>query len=455
MCSDVFKMRKLKLSVTDVITTVFTYVLSVHLAGNCFGLDVNFASKAWILLAAMFMRPTFLKAVNAYNLGKKTANMVAKVIAAELFLVGSISLTDTLVSGVGLSMFYYLLLGIGAAFSIINRLVVRAASINKSQSDEKAEKYVVVGDYDQYLKFKSFMRDNSDLGLAMGGYVGVEPGAVHQRDYLGDVFQLSEIIRDKEIDEIIIALSAKQQGFLPQIIEYCDKEGIRPQIVPEYQQYIPNLSVAKINGIPVLRVGAFPLDHIANRIIKRVFDICFSAAVLIALSPVYLAVGLMVKLTSSGPVFYTQERVGLNNRTFKIYKYRSMTVQDAKSEKNQWTTRNDPRVTPIGKFIRSTSIDELPQFWNVFIGNMSVVGPRPERPQWVEKFKEDIPDYMRRHYSKAGITGWAQVNGWRGDTSISERIKCDNWYVTNWSLTLDIRIIFMTVFHSETAENAY
>ena len=168
-----------------------------------------------------------------------------------------------------------------------------------------------------------------------------------------------------------------------------------------------------------------------------------------------IVVGPMIFISSPGPIFFVQERVGRNGRKFKMYKFRSMAVQDTSKEKQAWTVQNDPRVTPIGKFIRKTSLDELPQFFNVLKGDMSLVGPRPERPFFVEKFKEEIPRYMIKHQVRPGITGWAQVNGYRGDTSIRMRIDCDLYYIENWTLELDIKILFLTIFKGFVNKNAY
>ena len=177
---------------------------------------------------------------------------------------------------------------------------------------------------------------------------------------------------------------------------------------------------------------------------------------IILFSPVMLLTALLIKLTSPGPVIFCQERVGLHNRPFKMYKFRSMGGAGAPSEeKSKWTTRHDPRVTPVGRFIRKTSIDEMPQFFNILKGDMSLVGPRPERPFFVEKFKEEIPRYMVKHQVRPGLTGWAQVNGYRGDTSITKRIECDLYYIENWTLGLDFKILFLTVFKGFINKNAY
>jgi exopolysaccharide biosynthesis polyprenyl glycosylphosphotransferase len=215
------------------------------------------------------------------------------------------------------------------------------------------------------------------------------------------------------------------------------------------------MNIESLEGIPMLVVRGVPLDTWFNKFIKRTFDIFFSLAAIIVTSPIMICVAIGVKLTSPGPVFFVQERVSLNNKTFKMLKFRSMRVQTQEDTNTIWTTQNDPRKTKFGTFLRKTSLDEFPQFFNVLLGSMSIVGPRPERPYWVNKFKGDVPEYMLRHYIKSGITGWAQVNGWRGDTSMEERIKYDNYYIQNWNLMLDIKIIFLTVIRAFNDKNAY
>jgi len=210
-----------------------------------------------------------------------------------------------------------------------------------------------------------------------------------------------------------------------------------------------------LGDIPLISIRTEPLNILSNRIIKRTFDIVICVILLTVFSPLFLVLGLIIKFTSKGPIFFKQKRVGANNVEFDIYKFRSMKVQGIDDSDTIWTKENDKRVTSIGRFMRKTNIDELPQLWNVLIGNMSLVGPRPEREHFVEKFKKEIPHYKVRHLVKSGITGMAQVNGWRGDTSIEKRIENDILYLENWSFWLDLKIIWLTLFGSETNKNAY
>ena len=198
-----------------------------------------------------------------------------------------------------------------------------------------------------------------------------------------------------------------------------------------------------------------PLDSYFMALSKRIFDILFSLFAIILTSPIMILSVIMIKLTSPGPVIYKQERVGLNRKKFYMYKFRSMKVQTEQEEKTKWSTKNDPRKTKWGSFMRKTSIDELPQFFNVLKGDMSIIGPRPERPYFVEKFKDEIPRYMIKHQVRPGITGWAQVSGFRGDTSIEGRIEHDLEYIENWTFFFDIKIVFLTIFKGFVNKNAY
>ncbi len=237
--------------------------------------------------------------------------------------------------------------------------------------------------------------------------------------------------------------------------EYLEK--LSELIIPLV--FLPDLKFARVGyslkdfkGQPVFHIND-PSAKPLGMLFKRVFDILSCGIGMLLISPILLTIAALVKFTSKGPIFYGQVRMGVDGREFKMWKFRSMVVGDANSE--GWTVKDDPRVTRIGKFIRKTSIDELPQLWNVVVGDMSLVGPRPERPVYVEKFRAEIPGYMIRHKFKAGITGWAQVNGWRGDTSIEKRIECDLWYIKNWSFWLDISIIFLTFWKGFVNKNAY
>ena len=210
-----------------------------------------------------------------------------------------------------------------------------------------------------------------------------------------------------------------------------------------------------MDGLPVINIRNVPLTDPVKATAKRAVDICGALVGIILFSPVMLVVATLIKLTSPGPIIFKQERVGLHNKPCMMYKFRSMVQQTEADEKKGWTVPGDPRVTRVGRFIRKTSIDEFPQFFNVLAGQMSLIGPRPERTQFVEMFKEEIPRYMIKHQVRPGMTGWAQVNGLRGDTSIYERVKYDIWYIENWTMSLDVKILFLTIFKGFVNKNAY
>lgn len=273
---------------------------------------------------------------------------------------------------------------------------------------------------------------------------------------LGRIANLMVILPQNHLDEIAITLGLNEYYRLEQIVALCEKSGVHTKFIPDYNRIIPTKPYTEdILGLPVINIRYVPLSNTFNALIKRIMDLGGALAAIVLFSPVMLFSVIMIKLTSPGPLIYKQERVGLHNRNFMMYKFRSMDVQPPEEEKKAWTVKDDPRVTNFGKFMRKTSIDELPQLFNVLRGEMSLVGPRPERPFFVEKFREEIPRYMIKHQVRPGLTGWAQVNGYRGNTSIRKRIEYDLYYIENWTIGLDIKILFLTVFKGFVNKNAY
>lgn len=273
---------------------------------------------------------------------------------------------------------------------------------------------------------------------------------------LGGIDKLVAVLLNQYFDLVIIALTSEDAEDLGYILAQCEKAGVKSSIIPYYYKYVPTQPyMDDLDGLSVIDTRRVPLDNWFKSGLKRAFDIVFALAAILITSPLMLLSVIMIKLTSPGPVMFHQERVGLNRKHFMMYKFRSMHVQTDEEEREQWTTKDDPRKTKWGAFMRKTSIDELPQFFNVLKGDMSVVGPRPERPFFVEKFREEVPRYMIKHQVRPGITGWAQVNGLRGDTSIEDRIAHDLYYIENWTFAFDLRIIFLTVFKGFVNKNAY
>ena len=273
---------------------------------------------------------------------------------------------------------------------------------------------------------------------------------------LGRIANLMVILPQNHLDEIAITLGLNEYYRLEQIVALCEKSGVHTKFIPDYNRIIPTKPYTEdILGLPVINIRYVPLSNTFNALIKRIMDFGGALAAIVLFSPIMLLSVIMIKITSPGPLIYKQERVGLHNRNFMMYKFRSMDVQPPEEEKKAWTVKDDPRVTNFGKFMRRTSIDELPQLFNVLRGEMSLVGPRPERPFFVEKFREEIPRYMIKHQVRPGLTGWAQVNGYRGNTSIRKRIEYDLYYIENWTIGLDIKILFLTVFKGFVNKNAY
>ena len=273
---------------------------------------------------------------------------------------------------------------------------------------------------------------------------------------LGTIGNLEYILPQNKLDEIAITLALDDYGKLERIVALCEKSGVHTQFIPDYNRVIPSRPYMEdIDGLPVINIRHVPLANTLNMLIKRIMDLIGSIILIVVFSPVMLISAIAIKLTSKGPVIFAQERVGLRNRPFKMYKFRSMEMQKPSAEAKGWTRPNDPRVTGVGKVLRRTSMDELPQLFNILKGDMSIVGPRPERPQFVEKFKEEIPRYMIKHQVRPGLTGWAQVNGLRGDTSIRKRVEYDLFYIENWTVSFDIKIMLLTVFKGLINKNAY
>ena len=288
------------------------------------------------------------------------------------------------------------------------------------------------------------------------GYVRL-PGqkACVSDDRVYDFEDLRELANGR-IDEAVIAIRPAEFNRLPEIIEALTNMCLPARAIVDFgQTVVVKEKLFQLGNMQMLDLGATPTESLDYALLKRAFDVCFSALVFVLASPLFALIAALVKITSPGPVFFVQERVGLSGKPFRMYKFRTMRVSPRSSSDTQWTRKRDPRVTAIGAILRKTSLDELPQFINVLTGEMSVVGPRPERPHFVQQFLQEISRYNTRHSLKVGITGWAQVNGWRGDTSIEKRIEYDLYYLQNWTFVFDIKIIILTMFSGLIAKNAY
>ncbi len=316
---------------------------------------------------------------------------------------------------------------------------------------------LVVGCDGSAAKLVKHYRKNPRYGRQVIGFLDSgKPAGSEYEGYpvLGRADDLGEFLRENRfVHEVVLASQGVSSEQALKMIAECEKEMVTFRRVADmYGLITSKMSVSYAGGVSILSFTDSPLGDWENRFLKRLVDIGLSFAAMIALAPVFLVLSVLVKRGSPGPVFYRQERIGEDGRHFMLLKFRTMGTNAEKESGPVWAKKNDPRRTKIGAFLRENNLDELPQLWNVFVGDMSLVGPRPERPHFVSQFKEDIPRYMARHSIRSGITGWAQVNGLRGNTSIEERTKYDLYYIENWSLFLDLKILFMTIF---ARHNAY
>jgi len=304
-----------------------------------------------------------------------------------------------------------------------------------------------------------------EAGLNLMGYLssnGEPSDAIPTLKCLGEYEEIYSLIEESisnqkrtRIQKVILALPPNETERLEKLLQKIYEEPVDVEFIPDVLRFVRiGVGIEDWDGLPLLRLNNRPVEG-WSFFLKRTFDIVLSAFALLLFSPLFLVLSSLVKLTSRGPIFYGQERMGLDGRPFKMWKFRSMRVGAEQETGAVWARKDDDRRTPIGSFLRKTSLDEIPQFWNVLMGDMSLVGPRPERPVFVSEFKTQIPSYMLRHKVKAGITGWAQVNGWRGNTSLEKRIEYDLFYIQNWSIWFDIKILFLTLWKGFVNKNAY
>ncbi|MDI7277811.1 MAG: undecaprenyl-phosphate glucose phosphotransferase, partial [Anaerolineae bacterium] len=341
------------------------------------------------------------------------------------------------------------------AFVMIGRLVVGAW--RRHVRARHPDRVLIVGAGDVGRMIAQRIKQSPNLGYEVVGFLDDTPGrkSAAGLPVLGPQSTLRQTIRSEGVDEVVIALPEAPHEQLLDLIYECERENVVIKVFPDvFQIMATELSIGDLNGLPMLTMRNVALRG-WRLSLKRAMDVVGSAIGLIFLSPFFLLLALLIKLDSPGPVFYSQVRMGLDARPFPVLKFRSMRVGAEDETGPVWASREDPRRTRIGTFLRRTSLDELPQLINVLLGDMSLVGPRPERPVFVEQFRQVVPRYMDRHREKAGMTGWAQINGLRGDTSIVERTKYDLYYVENWSLLLDIKILLRTVLGFLRDRNAY
>lgn len=341
-----------------------------------------------------------------------------------------------------LFLFYILSTG----FMVTKRLIKRWYDRAQRRQGKGLRRVLLVGGGKSAALYLRALEHNPYYGFSVEGYLAEIPEPGLGVPHLGGIDKLKTCLETMPtLDEVVIALEATEVDRMPSVIAACDRQGIRITLVPFFNDYLPaRPTIDILDECKMINVRQTPFDNLLNAAIKRTMDLVGSAVLILLTSPIMLGVAIGVKLSSPGPIIFKQERIGLNKKPFMMYKFRSMRINDG--QQTGWSTNTDPRKTKFGSFIRKFSLDELPQFFNVLKGDMSLVGPRPEVPFHVEHFKEEIPRYLVRQQVRPGLTGWAQINGLRGDTDIAERIRYDIWYIENWTVALDIKILFRTVF---------
>lgn len=336
---------------------------------------------------------------------------------------------------------------------IIERALLRKA-LRWSHANGDARRIVLVGNGEALREYAQIVQDDRAHGVhIVGWHDGPEwASSFPETRKIPKIAELPETQREAEIDAYVVSYASSASDKLDEFLKKRYDELSNIYVLPNLKSFaLVGLSLENFSGLPILSLNQ-PHYSTFDLILKRGLDIVGACLGMLVLSPLLIVLGVLVKCTSRGPMLFGQERMGLDGQIFTMWKFRTMKPGP---KQPGWTVANDPRRTPFGTFLRRTSLDELPQFWNVLVGEMSLVGPRPEQPFFVEKFRQEIPAYMLRHKVKAGITGWAQVMGWRGDTPLKERIECDLYYIRNWSIALDLKIIFLTVKNGIIHDNAY
>ena len=461
------KYFNLILIVADITVIIFSLILAWYLRfqTSIFG---DFGESGWgfthYMIPLVVIIPMYLVLYYVFGLyrPRRTNTLVSEIgdiIKANF--IGLIMLT-TLLFLFGLVHYSRTVLAafiiFSTLFTSIERMMVRGSLRAIRSKGYNIKHILVVGAGDLGHKFALRIEENPYVGYNILGFLDdtLERGhKILNSEVIGKISDLEHLLLTNPLDRVVITLSPVDSNVWD-LVELCEKHGVKAVIVPEFSRYFPaRPSIDMLDDIPIIDVRYVPLDNTYKKFLKRIFDCIAASLAIIILSPIIIFTAIMVKLTSPGPIIYKQERVGLNRERFQIYKFRSMRIHDEDKVVPHWTTEDDPRKTRFGSFIRRTSIDEFPQFFNVLKGDMSLIGPRPERPIFVEMFREQIPKYMIKHYVRPGMTGWAQVNGWRGNTSIEKRIEHDIYYVENWSMLLDIKIFFMTFIKGFVNKNAY
>lgn len=425
--------------------------------------DLQLSVNYWRLIAITMLLSLLVLGTSALYSSWRGRSLLAElaqllfkwllIFGALFAYVAAIQVTDTQAM-LWVQKWFWL----SAAAVLLSRLLVRSAAAWARARGSDLRSAVLVGATPDAQKIIDTLRENSWAGITIRGWFSTRADRCvieGPTELLGTLDDLGSYVENNAIDQVWIALPMRDEAQIALALNQLQHATADIKFVPDmFGIHLLNHSIEQLAGLPVINLQQTPLQGRA-RLFKALEDRLLAALILLAISPLMLAIAIAVKLSSPGPVFYRQERMSWNNSTFQMLKFRSMPVDAETGTGAVWAKAGETRATKVGAFLRKTSLDELPQFLNVLRGDMSIVGPRPERPVFVHQFKHEIPAYMKKHMVKAGITGWAQVNGWRGSTDLHKRIECDLFYIENWSLGFDIRIIIATLFMGFVNKNAY
>ena len=431
---------------------------------NLLGVHIEVISRSIYLIVFVMILIAMLLLYSAFNLYSKRMmrirTLMSNIVMANAVgvLVFSTLLYIIKIADFSRGMFAFFFAA-NTFLECIERYMVRWVLTQRWMRGKNIRQVLLVGYSRAAEQYIDRVKSNPQWGYRIRGILDDNvPAGKEYRGIrvIGRIENLMVILPENHLDEIAITLGLSEYARLEDIVMRCEKSGVHTKFIPDYNNIIPTRPYTEdVFGLPVINIRHVPLSNTFPALVKRATDIVGSLVAIILFSPVMLFCAIGIKRSSPGPVIFKQERVGLHNRPFKMYKFRTMIVQKEEDEKTAWTVKDDPRVTKIGRFMRKHNLDELPQFFNILKGDMSLVGPRPERPFFVERFQEEIPRYMIKHQVRPGLTGWAQINGLRGDTSIRKRIEYDLYYIENWTYLLDIKILILTVIGRKVNKNAY
>jgi len=346
-------------------------------------------------------------------------------------------------------LFLPIFAGVDVVFVVISRWLISDVLRRIRRSGGNLQMVLVIGSGELGKRLVNSLQAHREYGFTVVGYLDDDPGKQKRKiqgvPVLGTTQDLEAIAAERRIDQVMIALPMAAHHRIVQLIRRCGQLLVEIKVVPDLlQYYVVRAGTEELDGLPIINLTQIPLEG-WNQIVKRVFDVVGATALLVAVGWLFPIITWLIKREDAGPALYSQVRMGLDGRSFKLYKFRSMRIDNETNGQGKWTRTDDPRVTRVGAFLRRYNLDELPQLINVIKGDMSLVGPRPEQPEFVDRFKNRYPEYQARHRVRAGLTGWAQVNGLRGDTSIRQRVVHDLYYIENWSLALDLKILWRTL----------